>query len=52
MLSTLLCRAYFNKQIQGYTGDCLGFLQQVNELLIFLILLPLFENNLALLPLP
>jgi len=51
ILSTLLCRAYFNKQIQGYTGDCLGFLQQVNELLIFLILLPLFEKNLVTLPL-
>lgn len=46
-MSTLLCRAYFNKQIQGYTGDCLGFLQQLNELLIFLILLPLFESNSA-----
>lgn len=39
VVSTLLCRAYFYKQIEGYTGDCLGFLQQLNELLILLILM-------------
>lgn len=39
IVSTLLCRAYFYKQIAGYTGDCLGFLQQLNELLILLILI-------------
>jgi adenosylcobinamide-GDP ribazoletransferase len=46
ILSTYLCRFYFNRQIQGYTGDCLGFLQQLNEILIFLILLPLFDHSL------
>jgi len=44
-VSTLLGRTYFNKQIQGYTGDCLGFLQQLNEILIFFILLLLFKSN-------
>ena len=39
--STLLCLSYFNKKIEGYTGDCLGFLQQLNELLILLICLAL-----------
>lgn len=39
VISTLLCRAYFYKQIDGYTGDCLGFLQQLNELLILFMLM-------------
>jgi len=44
MLSTLFARAYFTQQIQGYTGDCLGFLQQLNELLIFLLLVFLVDH--------
>ena len=44
-LSTLVARVYFNRQIQGYTGDCLGFLQQLNELLILLILVFFIEFN-------
>ena len=36
-VSTFLCKKYFEQKIQGYTGDCLGFLQQFNELLILLI---------------
>ena len=43
IVSTLLCRLYFHKMIEGYTGDCLGFLQQFNELLILLALVPLFQ---------
>ncbi|WP_166738798.1 adenosylcobinamide-GDP ribazoletransferase [Psychromonas algarum] len=42
-ISTLLCRIYFQHQIDGYTGDCLGFLQQLNELLIFLTVLALLQ---------
>jgi len=42
-VSTSLCRIYFKRQIGGYTGDCLGFLQQLNELLILLILVYLFQ---------
>jgi len=36
-VNTFLCKAYFEQKIEGYTGDCLGFLQQTNELLILLI---------------
>ena len=38
VISTILCRTYFQQKIQGYTGDCLGFVQQLNELLILLML--------------
>lgn len=34
-----LARRYFNHRLSGYTGDALGALQQVNELLIYLVLL-------------
>jgi adenosylcobinamide-GDP ribazoletransferase len=30
---------YFNKQIGGYTGDCLGAAQQISELMIYALLL-------------
>lgn len=30
---------WFKKHISGYTGDCLGFAQQVQELLIYLLLI-------------
>ena len=30
--ATLLAGAYFNKRIGGYTGDCLGAVQQISEL--------------------
>jgi len=36
-LSTYLCKRYFDNKIGGYTGDCLGFLQQLNEVLILLM---------------
>ena len=42
-ISTLLCYLYFNNKIAGYSGDCLGFLQQLNELLILLALLALYQ---------
>lgn len=42
-LNTLFWWRYFNKKIAGYSGDCLGFLQQVNELLILLTLLALSQ---------
>ncbi|WP_037071749.1 adenosylcobinamide-GDP ribazoletransferase [Psychromonas arctica] len=38
VISTIFCRTYFQTKIQGYTGDCLGFVQQLNELLILLML--------------
>jgi len=34
--NTLFWQRYFNNSIDGYTGDCLGLLQQLNELLIAL----------------
>jgi adenosylcobinamide-GDP ribazoletransferase len=36
IVSTLLAGQYFAKHIGGYTGDCLGAAQQINEVLIFL----------------
>lgn len=41
--STLFFRIYFYRLIGGYTGDCLGFLQQVNELLILLAFLAMIK---------
>jgi len=46
-ISTLLCKSYFNNKIEGYTGDCLGFLQQLNELIILLTCLGLFTAHLT-----
>jgi adenosylcobinamide-GDP ribazoletransferase len=36
LLVTLYLRKYFNRWIGGYTGDCLGATQQVNEIVIYL----------------
>lgn len=38
-----LAKWFFNGQIGGYTGDCLGAAQQVSELLIYLLLLLLLQ---------
>ena len=35
-LFTVYLRNYFNKWIGGYTGDCLGATQQVNEIVFYL----------------
>lgn len=43
--SRWLLKAWFLKQLTGYTGDCLGAAQQLTEVVIYLVLL-------ALLPLP
>lgn len=40
-ISTLLCRAFFHHKLGGYSGDCLGFAQQLNELLILLMIVAL-----------
>ncbi len=37
----LFSRRYFKKKIGGYTGDCLGAMQQITEVLILLIVLAL-----------
>ncbi len=36
IVATLLSGLYFYRHIGGYTGDCLGTAQQINEVLIFL----------------
>lgn len=36
IVASLLCGRYFFRHIGGYTGDCLGVVQQTNEVLIFL----------------
>lgn len=36
ILITLACSQYFRKRIDGYTGDCLGTCQQLNEIAIYL----------------
>lgn len=35
-IAKMAMSAYFKKQIGGYTGDCLGAIQQVSELVIYL----------------
>lgn len=30
-------KSFMNKWIEGYTGDCLGFVQQISEILVFLV---------------
>lgn len=39
IITTLIFRRYIVKKIGGYTGDCLGALQQINELLFYLTFL-------------
>ncbi|MGQ1947840.1 adenosylcobinamide-GDP ribazoletransferase [Geofilum sp. OHC36d9] len=36
VVATFLAGRYFYRHIGGYTGDCLGVVQQINEILIFL----------------
>jgi adenosylcobinamide-GDP ribazoletransferase len=36
ILASVCLAAYFNKWINGYTGDCLGAIQQVTEIVIYL----------------
>jgi adenosylcobinamide-GDP ribazoletransferase len=36
ILLTIYMRRYFHKWIGGYTGDCLGSIQQVTELMFYL----------------
>jgi adenosylcobinamide-GDP ribazoletransferase len=35
---------YFKKWIGGYTGDCLGAIQQVTEIIFYLFILVIFKN--------
>ena len=39
-------KAWLNKRIGGYTGDCLGAAQQISELLIYLVIVAIAGGNL------
>ena len=39
LLVTFLFKKYIERKIGGYTGDCLGALQQMAEVLFYLCLL-------------
>lgn len=43
---TLYLGWYFHKWIDGYTGDCLGAAQQINELIFYLCLLAIWNYTL------
>lgn len=43
LLTTRYLMWYFNKWIGGYTGDCLGAAQQVNEIVFYLSVLALWK---------
>jgi adenosylcobinamide-GDP ribazoletransferase len=43
LAATLYLIWYFNKWIGGYTGDCLGATQQVNEVVFYLSMLALWK---------
>lgn len=45
-LLTLYLAKYFNKWINGYTGDCLGATQQLNEIVFYLSMLALWNYSL------
>jgi len=40
-MTTLIIRRWFNKRLQGYTGDALGASQQIHEVLIYILLVAL-----------
>lgn len=43
LVGTLYLRWYYHKWIGGYTGDCLGALQQVTEILFYLSIIILWQ---------
>jgi adenosylcobinamide-GDP ribazoletransferase len=47
VIATLFAGRYFYKHIDGYTGDCLGVAQQINEVLIFILFCLLSYNQIA-----
>jgi adenosylcobinamide-GDP ribazoletransferase len=44
-IAKLLLERYFKRWIGGYTGDCLGTIQQVTEIVLYLGLLALFTTQ-------
>ena len=47
LLITFLFRKYITRKIGGYTGDCLGALQQISEVAFYLLFLVLEEKVLG-----
>lgn len=45
IIISLLFGVWFNNKIDGYTGDCLGAVQQVNELAFYIFFLGLQTNG-------
>lgn len=45
-LLTVYLAKYFNKWINGYTGDCLGATQQLNEIVFYLSMLAIWNYSL------
>ena len=45
-LLTVYLARYFNKWINGYTGDCLGATQQLNEIVFYLSMLVIWNYSL------
>ncbi len=45
-LAKMALAAYFKKHIGGYTGDCLGAIQQVSEVVIYLVALLVWKFTL------
>jgi len=43
IVATFYLRSYYIKWIGGYTGDCLGAVQQVNEVILYLTLLAVWK---------
>jgi adenosylcobinamide-GDP ribazoletransferase len=41
--TTLACGKFFNKHIQGYTGDCLGATQQITEVVFYFAIICLLK---------
>ncbi len=39
MIFRVVFKGFLNRQLKGYTGDCLGAAQQISELIIYLILI-------------
>ncbi|MDX2128281.1 MAG: adenosylcobinamide-GDP ribazoletransferase [Chloroherpetonaceae bacterium] len=46
LISMLVLKRFFEQHIGGYTGDCLGAVQQVSEVIIYISFLSAFHSSL------
>ena len=44
LVVTIYCARYFKKWIGGYTGDCLGAVQQITEVIIYLSIITIWKS--------